>query len=848
MISYAGGDDSIESLWLLEEDDYDEADGEEDSLQFQPSLLSIKGDSKRSTAKKQMLNFIPINGSSQKVRKQKLGRVAIVREDTSDGMKEQTVGVGRYGYNMTTLHNVNYDVKRYFPSNEEVTYQIRLDLLKDYHEEHGDCNVPFRYTCHVFDYGPGGEKKETYSIALGRWLHNLRKRYQNNPKKVPEKFKCELDLLGINWDGVGARKRPGTFRSRCNQLKEFTIQNGHDRVPLVAATRSLGLWVERQKTLYRKILEGGDCGDQLPPERVKMLRESGLNLELLENESKNGKFSVRQKVFDKEWQSLYNMLKTYQDQNGKFDVTYDPQSENFGVLLHFIAEQRYQYDIVRKTYFSGTGIIKSTLTPERLQALVDIKFDFTSDLPLPSPWNDVANETFDVDVNMKLMKERRDKSGSCDITLVDVYASKNVDEMLRLFRFQQRLRWEYRNAESSSFQKKIDFMIDKPEFDLIKKLNDLGFCWDCLLQATPNTAVVEEEFEWWEMYHDLMRYRDANGDYLLEPGSPWYSTELDDWFQEQNVKFSELCDLNSSADDENCTSLTSEWHYQLLKNAGFGTSANDCVLPDSAGRKPAVLGLEPNLLSEIDDLPSELQELAMHGNRAQKAEQLAWLIRFASIRRYYSQEGPGNLSNLSSEDTSGHRLLMWANHQRKQYANFIQGKKSTITKKRIEMLNSIGFDWKINAPGGKEEWEDMKSELIKFKEQFGHCFVPAAYPLNKKLGQWVLLQRQMYQQGTSAKKHGIILPATLSIDKENELNDIGLDLKLDNLSFGNMAYDVVRCKERSFPLTPYNILALIVPLEYKTRCGNADFKNLHHSKNCMVTAMYHLTTLVRTMS
>eukprot|EP00557_Chaetoceros_sp_GSL56_P012841 CAMPEP_0176482130 /NCGR_PEP_ID=MMETSP0200_2-20121128/3208_1 /TAXON_ID=947934 /ORGANISM="Chaetoceros sp., Strain GSL56" /LENGTH=897 /DNA_ID=CAMNT_0017878419 /DNA_START=78 /DNA_END=2768 /DNA_ORIENTATION=- len=792
-INNAVGDDSIESLWLLEEEDG--GDEDDDDFQFQSPLPTIKSTAKRSTAtQKELLNRTSMNRSSKEGQRRNVDQ-EIIREDSSDNNKVQTVGVGRHGYNMTTLHNVNYDVKRYFPSNEEITYQIRLDLLKEYHKLHGDCNVPFRYTCDVFDYGLGGEKKETYSIALGRWLHNLRKRYQSNQEKVPEKFKRELDSLGINWDGVGARKRPGTFRNRCNQLKEFTMKNGHDRVPLVSETRSLGLWVERQKALYRKLLEGGDCGDQLPPERVMLLRDSGLNLDFLENESKNGRYSVRQKLFDKEWQSIYNLLKTHQDQNGKFDVTYDPQSEHFGSLLRFVAEQRYQYEIVRNAYFSGVGIIKSTLTPERLQALVDIKFDFSSELPLPCPWNDIVYETFDVVINMKLMKEHRDKTGSCDITLVDVYASKNVGEMLRMFRFQQRLRWEYRNTESSSFQRKIDFLIDRPEFDLVEKLNKLEFCWDCVSVTTPSTADMEEEFEWWEMYHDLVRYRHVNGDYLLEPGSVWYSTELDDWFQEQNVKFSNIFNLISSKDEESCTLPLSEWHYLVLKSAGFGTSSDGCLLPYSAGRKPAVLNLEPNLLAQIDGLPSELQELAMHGNRIQKAEQLAWLIRFASIRRYYSLEGPGNLSNLSPDDTSGHRLLMWANHQRKQYANFLQGKKSTITKKRIELLNSIGFDWTINAPGGREEWEEMKSELIQFREQFGHCFVPAAYPLNKKLGQWVLLQRQIYQHGRNAKKHGFMLPTTLSKDKEKELVDIGLDLKLDNLSFGNMAYEVMwKCR------------------------------------------------------
>jgi hypothetical protein len=227
-----------------------------------------------------------------------------------------------------------------------------------------------------------------------------------------------------------------------------------------------------------------------------------------------------------------------------------------------------------------------------------------------------------------------------------------------------------------------------------------------------------------------------------------------------------------------------------LKWAGFGRNSDDC-LTESAGRKPAILDLEPNLLSEIDDLPNDLQELMMQGKGIQKAEQVAWLIRFASIRRYYSRDGPGNLSNLNADDIGGQRLLMWANHQRKQYANFMQGKNSSMTKRRIDLLNSIGFEWELRPCGKEEEWEEMKTQLIQFREQFGHCFVPPSYPPNKKLGQWVLLQRQQFKQTRSSVNQHPTLSATFSEEKENELTDIGLDLKLDNLSFGRMAYEVV---------------------------------------------------------
>jgi len=127
----------------------------------------------------------------------------------------------------------------------------------------------------------------------------------------------------------------------------------------------------------------------------------------------------------------------------------------------------------------------------------------------------------------------------------------------------------------------------------------------------------------------------------------------------------------------------------------------------------------------------------------------------------------------------------------------VEGKKTTMTIRRMDMLNDIGFDWKLHMPGSTVEWENMKVELIQFKETHGHCFVPPAYPRNKKLGQWILLQRQLYQQARQTYSHGLVLPTTLSKANEKELLTIGLDLTMDNLSFGNTAYDTVSSLRKS---------------------------------------------------
>jgi len=809
------GDNSIETLWLQENDDEDDDGGGD--VKFKPpspssvasSPDSMFGSSDRditsNSSKKAAPATTPTTESNN--RKDKVVTIPIPLN--------QTVGVGRHGYNITTLHNVHYNIKLYFPVHEKIAYQIRLHLLRDYYKENGDINVPFRYNSQTFDYGIDKKKKDVYDIALGRWLHNLRKRYKADPEKIPEEFRKELDEMGMNWEGVGAGRRPSTFRKRCDELKAFVEENDHDRVPLDKQdNRSLGIWVERQRVLYRRFLEGGDCGEQLTDDRIEMLRDAGFDVETLVDKSWDGRFSARQKMFDEEWTRMYRQLKEYKDTHGHLlDVKIDLDSKESSPLLYWVAEQKHQHELVRNAFFSGARNLKTILTPDRFQKLSELGFGFALDSAI-SPWNDVGRYECDIAAMMNLLKGHCEESGQCDLTLDQVYSHQNIAEMLKLYAFQQRIRWEHRHR-SIHFKVNVDWLLHREGFNVVEELNLLGFSWYDDSQRSTSTAALQDEYEWWEMYHDLLRYRGANGDFQLESDELWYSEELADWVEEQQMNYSKLSEASNFNEDEDQTISMSEWHYRALHSIGFNLNTDGALLPKSAGRKPSVWKLETNLENEIEDLPRDLQDLQVGGGKKiDKTEQLAWLVRYASLRRYYSKSGSGALSNISSDDISGQRLALWANNQRKQYSNLTSGKKSTMTKRRVDMLDGIGFDWKLQRPGRKEEWEEMKIELIEFKEKFGHCFVPAAYP---QLGQWVLLQRQLYQQSRRSDAHGLVLPSTLSKNKEKDLLDIGLDLTMDNLSFGNMAYETMwMCRLEE--LAEFKDLHghCIVPVDYKS--------------------------------
>jgi Helicase associated domain len=48
------------------------------------------------------------------------------------------------------------------------------------------------------------------------------------------------------------------------------------------------------------------------------------------------------------------------------------------------------------------------------------------------------------------------------------------------------------------------------------------------------------------------------------------------------------------------------------------------------------------------------------------------------------------------------------------------GKRSSITPERIELLNAIGFAWHAQLAA----WDRRLNELMDFKQRHGHCHVP----------------------------------------------------------------------------------------------------------------------------
>ena len=93
-----------------------------------------------------------------------------------------------------------------------------------------------------------------------------------------------------------------------------------------------------------------------------------------------------------------------------------------------------------------------------------------------------------------------------------------------------------------------------------------------------------------------------------------------------------------------------------------------------------------------------------------------------------------------------------------------------LTDERIQRLENLGFVWSL-----RDDWMKHFEELKLYKQEFGHCNVPARYPSNRRLGIWVSAQRQQYKILKSAefeetKKQR---PSSLTQERIELLNRLG---------------------------------------------------------------------------
>jgi len=196
--------------------------------------------------------------------------------------------------------------------------------------------------------------------------------------------------------------------------------------------------------------------------------------------------------------------------------------------------------------------------------------------------------------------------------------------------------------------------------DRMKVLDSVGFIW------SQNEGLINNA-RWEELYNELVQHQAQHGNC-----KPKNNTRLNDWIQVQRSLY-----------------------HQVM-----GTTAR---VSASAKRRGKAKELHVDADAEKKQLSDPMKK-AWEARRAKLdklgfmwviRKQVCWEDRFEMLQQYKAEHGHCDVPKIKGT-TEDETLGRWCSKNRLQYLYYTQGKEeSTMTDTRIELLESIGFNWLV---------------------------------------------------------------------------------------------------------------------------------------------------------
>lgn len=153
-----------------------------------------------------------------------------------------------------------------------------------------------------------------------------------------------------------------------------------------------------------------------------------------------------------------------------------------------------------------------------------------------------------------------------------------------------------------------------------------------------------------------------------------------------------------------------------------------------------------------------------------------WKARYRELCEFHAQHGH---CRVPMESGSAQRqLAVWASNQRRFYRDLQQGKNTTLTPERVDLLERISFFH--DFPTRQDVWDLRMQELEDFYKLHNHSNVPADYDENFSLGQWVMNIRTQYKLYLAG------LPTTLTASRIAALEALDFRWNMDEFRWFSM--------------------------------------------------------------
>lgn len=156
-----------------------------------------------------------------------------------------------------------------------------------------------------------------------------------------------------------------------------------------------------------------------------------------------------------------------------------------------------------------------------------------------------------------------------------------------------------------------------------------------------------------------------------------------------------------------------------------------------------------------------------------------WEEMYAQMVAYKGQHGHVNVPSKEQ------KLYSWVAKNRLYWKRFLKGESNTMSHYKIQKLVDLGLGTIENGPftnlAYDARWEEMYQELVRFKNQYGHCNVVKHSDQYPALVGWASQQRGAFfnrqeRAATGIKKRGICL----TDERMNKLAAIGFRFKVQS--------------------------------------------------------------------
>ncbi|MFY0691510.1 MAG: helicase associated domain-containing protein [Paracoccaceae bacterium] len=240
------------------------------------------------------------------------------------------------------------------------------------------------------------------------------------------------------------------------------------------------------------------------------------------------------------------------------------------------------------------------------------------------------------------------------------------------------------------------------------------------------------------MYSELIRYKEAHDDCNVPQGWP-ENKQLGTWVRTQRAarKRNQLTDQQQrllEALGFDWSPDETSWERNFSDLDSYKKIHADCNVPHGWPENKQLGHWVANQRKarRTGQLSEERQRRLERIGFDWDPSAAEWEHRYSELVRYKEIYGDCNVPRSWPESE---QLGKWVRLQRI--------KLNTLSKKKLDLLKAIGFDWDPLSTG----WERMYSELIRYKEAHGDCNVPRSWSENEPLANWVSTQRVAGKRG-----------------------------------------------------------------------------------------------------